>query len=191
MLGAVALNLISTSSQAFSPQDQNALKEFLDGSPITDLSAMVTADKLHGEVKNSPWAGFYWPEGFGSIATPYRNKDFPHAAISLWSSDAGFNRTRRWMKSKYDETLTPVAGKLSDQEVNDLGPSLKYDLLFSETDYTLTHTILDRLTEKAKKYSITEPIRMLAMPNSTYQRHCRGASCIRMMQYQSSGTKQE
>lgn len=154
IFGVVALSLVSTSSQAFTPQDQNALKEFLDGAPVTDLSAMVSADKLHGEVKESPWAGYYWPEGFGSIATPYRDPSFPHALISLWSSDSGFNRTHRWMKAKWGETLTPAASALSDQEVNNLGPSLKYDLLFSANDYTLTHTILDRITEKAKKYRI-------------------------------------
>ena len=43
---------------------------------------------------------------------------------------------------------------------------------------------------QARKYSITAPVRMLHTPNSTYQRHARGASCMRMMQYHSIGTKQ-
>ncbi|MBC7396173.1 MAG: hypothetical protein H7333_01925 [Bdellovibrionales bacterium] len=154
LFAACLLGFFVPSTYAFTPADQNALKEFLDGNPVTDLGLVVSSNKLEGALTEAPWAGYYWPEGFGGVTTPFRDPSFPHAQISLWRSDSGFNRTNRWMKKKWGLSLTPIESSLSNEEVDKLGAALKYDLLISENDYTLTHTILNRIADKARKVRI-------------------------------------
>jgi hypothetical protein len=153
-IAALVLSFSASLCHAYSLQDQVGLKEFLGSDPVTDFGLTISTGKQSSTLSAAPWAGYYWPEGFGSVVSPYRNDNFPHALITLLGAEAGFRNTIHWMKNHWGDTLSPAIGSMSDDELNKLSPSLKYDLLFSDSDFTLSHTIMSRLIQKADQTHI-------------------------------------
>lgn len=149
--GFLALFTINFSidALALTSQDLTTLNNFAGSKAVLNLKTIDADQKLNGELGTSPWAGYYWPDGFGSIAAPYRDSSFPSSVVRLIGPDSGFRRTMRWLRRKHGSDVSPNIYSLSEEEIDELSPAEKYDALFNAQNYTLTHSILNNIESRA------------------------------------------
>jgi hypothetical protein len=97
---------------------------------ITDIFKLQEAGLNRGETKKDMWSDYYWPIAFGGLSYRYASSEFT-------------NFVRR-SDHDLDDTWKVIFDYLQDypanyvENINDLSPAEKYDLLVGDENFTLT-----------------------------------------------------
>ncbi len=90
-----------------------------------------------GKTKNKPWTSTFWPLNKGLIADPYSDSFFgAYLPLRVFSWEHNKNR--------YEDRINRVHKKideLSNDELDKLAPSEKYDLLLGDKSFHLTNKL--------------------------------------------------
>ena len=104
-----------------------------------------------GKSANQPWSSTYWPLENGMAAYHYSG----HGGQSD-SFDENLSSFENRMDT-FERRLK--RDRLKDSDIEDMAPSEKYDLYLGDTNFTLTHSIWDSMSEhkeNAKKHEIQD-----------------------------------
>ncbi len=114
---------------------------------IRNFKQILKKGLSKSQTKSKPWTSSYWPLSKGTIADPYED------------SKVGYYVTTSWInwESNYDsfqdrkrEVLAHI-DSLSDQELEKLAPSEKYDLLLGDRSFDLTNRLFDYMKRWGSK----------------------------------------
>lgn len=103
--------------------------------------ALRAGDK--SAVAVQPWSGSYWPLHSGSVANPYNE------AGAAWLQNT--TRKLKGVSGNYKHfekrlfNLRKNIKKLSEETLNELAPSEKYDLYIGDYDFTFTRAVWESL----------------------------------------------
>lgn len=118
-------------------------RKFLKG--INDIVSLGY-DK-EGKTETKPWSSSYWPLSKGVIADPYEESSVPYYVDWSWVEWEGnvdeFKKRKKEILSKVYE--------LSEEELEKLAPSEKYDLLLGDLSFDLTHRLWDYMSRWGSK----------------------------------------
>ncbi len=102
-----------------------------------------------GTVKTQPWSGYYWPLLKGSVASPKQDwKNF----LGMMGKFQKFERRFQNRMQKISEEID----QLSPNEIEDFGPSEKYDLYLGDASFSLTHAIWQSARESFNRFGKIE-----------------------------------
>ena len=88
--------------------------------PVTTLQEIDNANLRNGAIETQPWSGSYWPLYQGGLAARYASEDFNRASTT-WKSSYDFIQKAGG--------LAPVLTRADAEEIDELSPAEKYDLL--------------------------------------------------------------
>jgi hypothetical protein len=93
-----------------------------------------------GAPKRQPWSGTFWPLRSGSTANPYAARIGKSKVGYIVSQTNGASTNMRLFENRMQRILSKMAaGKLSDQMIDEMAPSEKYDLYLGDHDFSFTH----------------------------------------------------
>ncbi len=123
---------------------------------IWDAFEIESKGLTKAKTRNQPWSGYFWAINQGGIANQYRKSSF----ISVLDPNK-----KNWKKNvqeykEFREKVHPKIYTLDEDDLADLSPAEKYDLLLGDTSFDLTNRIWD-YTEKwgqNNKYSFVTDI---------------------------------
>jgi hypothetical protein len=104
-------------------------ENLVDGYLIKTLETMEKRNLMDGEIKIEPWSDWYWPIAVGQLGYRYASPKLE----SLLEYDEP-EEDDYWPFLNKFITENPV----SEQEINELSPSEKYDLLMGDSTGSLT-----------------------------------------------------
>ena len=118
---------------------QDAIKEVSeDSSALINIYDMKNKGLLdHAATKELPWSSTYWPLVNGGIANPYRDEGTLVGDIFRPAKTLSWKKNYRVL-TRRQEDLQPKIYSLSEEELAELAPSEKYDLLLGDTNFDLT-----------------------------------------------------
>ncbi len=106
---------------------------------ISNIYEMERRGLNKARTKVQPWGGSYWPLHQGMIANTYQDRDYD---VFIFSPRRSFG----WKKNvrdgkKRNKKVYPKIWELDEEELAELAPSEKYDLLLGDTSFDLTNRI--------------------------------------------------
>lgn len=110
------------------------------------LSERNTQTALNPGIK--PWMSTYWPLNKGLIADPYKPKRGLRLSSEL--SPFGWKKNYRKLKRRQRKVLTKW-DQLSNEELEKLAPSEKYDILLGDSNFTLTKKVVQYMHDWGTK----------------------------------------
>ena len=116
-------------------EDKNFLKNFRQ---------IVRSGLSKAKTKEKPWTSSYWPMNKGLIADPYEDDGIPYYVDIGW---VAWEQNYDSFKKRLKEVL-PYVDQMSEEELAELAPSEKYDLLLGDKSFDLTR----RLWEYTNKW---------------------------------------
>jgi hypothetical protein len=133
-----ALVAVQGTAQAQDWGDIEKLQDF-----VTRRDVVVNVDQIdnrglmQAELPNRPWSSTYWPDNTGSVAWPYG----PHNLLiaSSWKINRPYVANR--------EGLHRNVLSLSQQEIDDMSPAEKYDVLMGDANFTFTNQVVARIDQ--------------------------------------------
>ncbi len=153
LIFTAAALIISQGAQAQDWGDLPKLQEFFQlnapltnrhriESPVTNLLVMDSMGLKKAKLSFQPWSDTAWNDVRGSIATPYASGAFINPlGWSLFSRPAVVSRVEEHQKD-FDT--------LSDEQLDQLSPSEKYDYLLGDKNLTLTNQVIKMVDQRAK-----------------------------------------
>lgn len=112
---------------------------------ISNIYQMEARGLNQANTKIQPWGGPYWALHQGMIANNYQDKDY-NAFIFSPRKSFGWKKNVRDAKKRAAK-VHPKIYELDEEELAELAPSEKYDILLGDTSFDLTRRIWD-YTEK-------------------------------------------
>lgn len=163
VVGVLAISLISISAMA---QDQNiypfkpvpkaviaekVLRLTEDANAIKNAFEIDRKNLNNGKTAAQPWGGSYWPLNQGMIANNYHHKTF----FNFLSWKANY---RNYVNRSEKQHADPYS--MSEDDLAELSPAEKYDLLLGDTSFDLTNRIWDYSTRwgQSKKWGFLSSI---------------------------------
>lgn len=116
------------------------VREFIGRQDIVlTLDEMEARGLRRAQAHRQPWSDTYWPDMGGSIAAPYAAPGY-HGIPWSYSHNLGFiNGAAAFVERDFDH--------LTDEQIRNLSPAQKYDLLLGDRNFTFTHRVLDATTQ--------------------------------------------
>lgn len=106
---------------------------------VKNLNDMVSRGLLKARTSQKPWSASYWPLSKGTIADPYENSEIPYYLDIKWVNWKGNYKNFQKRKNK----VLARINELSEEELSELAPSEKYDLLIGDMSFDLTNRLWD------------------------------------------------
>lgn len=161
----------------FSTEEMNSRIERLTENKnyLSDIREMERRGLNRANTRVQPWGGSFWPLLAGGVANTYQNKDNTIFVTTLLENLTWQENVKDWKKRK--EKVLPNVYELSEEDLNKLAPSEKYDLILGDTSFDLTNRVWnyserwgrgkqwDFLTkiELPDGYRIPEPSKFMAL----------------------------
>lgn len=131
----------------FKPMDKEEINQDVakiteDPKFIKNFRDMVKNNLSEARTNTKPWTSSYWPLAKGTIADPYENSTVIYYTDFLQTH----KNTWRTSKKNFDKRVENVLKKidsLTEEELSQLAPSEKYDLLLGDKNFTLTKQLMD------------------------------------------------
>ncbi len=141
------------STQVFSQTFQQDIQEFSEGTVfrtnIYEIESLnIQRSILPDNVK--PWSGSYWANRAGGIGVRYKNSNLrENARIALGTGNA-----RRETQSNLAE-LQEKLYELTEEQLGELSPAEKYDLLVGDLNFTFTKQLSLKIEENKEHWGAT------------------------------------
>lgn len=107
-----------------------------------DSNFLKNFDKIHSmglhkaKTKEKPWTSTFWPLNRGLIADAYDDSIFYYNPFEVFSWETNRNKYRRRKENFHDKIK-----ELDSDELAELAPSEKYDLLLGDDKFDLTNRL--------------------------------------------------
>ncbi len=138
-------------------EDKNYIKNFYD---IIDQGLnKKTTDR-------QPWTTSYWPLAKGVIADPFENASVPYYLDFARTYIYQWKATKKSF-DKRKKTVLKYIDQLSNEELTQLAPSEKYDLLLGDTSFDLTNRLMDYMYRYGKNNYYSELVDITAAAANT------------------------
>jgi hypothetical protein len=105
----------------------------VSGRVIDNIFEMSDMDLEEGKVASQPWSDWYWPIAVGQLSYRYNDSRMMN---EYYNSDPSEETMWTWF-NEYHATNPAMP-----ENINELSPAEKYDLLVGDTNYSLTKTQL-------------------------------------------------
>ncbi len=138
------------SAAKFKIEDLLDTREFqsTSGRILQRLEEMQAKNLMRAQLSQTPWSDSYWPIADGILGNRYASPAFQGGG-STWKDLYTFIHRNR-------QTLADVYGRGNPQEIDELSPSEKYDLLIGSLDYRSRNFpngyLTPRMWEEGKRY---------------------------------------
>lgn len=137
-------------------EDENAVLNFYD---------IVDKKLTKGKSKQKPWTSTYWPLNQGLVANPYADNIFKaYNPFRLFSWT--FNHKK--LVKRQDKVHKNI-DELTNEELDRLAPSEKYDLLLGDKDFDLTNRLVDYMQRWGSKKEFGNLTRLDKVGGGAYQ----------------------
>lgn len=97
---------------------------------VTNLSRMEELQLRQAELTNRPWSDYYWPTYRGMLGNRYADRGYPEAESWL-----------TYYRFIQDSPATAIVRNNRPEEIDNLSPSEKYDLIVGDENFTLTQSM--------------------------------------------------
>lgn len=104
---------------------------------IKSFNEIVFMGLSKGKTAQKPWTASYWPMNKGMIADPYEDNPLPYYLDIGWVDwEDNYDDFKKRLKKEL-----PDVDKMSQEELDMLAPSEKYDLLLGDKNFSLTRKL--------------------------------------------------
>lgn len=111
-----------------------------DGNYSSNVFELNEKAGVIGAPKNQPWSGTYWPLRSGSAANPYAARVGGSKVGYVGSQTRGAEANMRMFERRMQKIRSKMAeGRLSQEMIDEMAPSEKYDLYIGDRDFSFTH----------------------------------------------------
>lgn len=140
-------------TQVFSQTIEQDLKEFSEGTVfrtnIHEIESLnIQRSILPDNVK--PWSSSFWPNRAGGIGVRYKNSDLREGSRIV----LGTGNAQRVFENNLNE-LQQKLYDLSEEELGELSPAEKYDLLVGDTNFTFSKQLFLKINENKEHWGAT------------------------------------
>lgn len=101
---------------------------------IKNFNEIIHQGLSKAKTKEKPWTSSYWPMNKGMIADPYEESAIPYYLDIGW---VAWKNNYDGFKDRLKDELSRV-DEMSEEELSELAPSEKYDLLLGDKSFDLT-----------------------------------------------------
>lgn len=124
---------------------------------IRNFKDIISLGLQKAKTKEKPWTSSYWPMNKGMIADPYENNSVPYYIDIGW---VDWENNHKSFLKRLEEEL-PYVDEMSEEELEKLAPSEKYDLLLGDKTFELTRKLWEYSYKwgSEKENAFTEDIR--------------------------------
>ncbi|MBC76709.1 MAG: hypothetical protein CME64_11905 [Halobacteriovoraceae bacterium] len=137
-------------------EDKKFIKNFKD---------IISLRLMKAKTTEKPWTSSYWPMNKGMIADPYENSGLPYYADLGW---VDWENNHKQFLDRLEEEL-PYVDDMTEEELEKLAPSEKYDLLLGDKTFELTRKLWEYSYKwgSEKENAFTEDIRKAIAGSNT------------------------
>lgn len=125
---------------------------------IRNFQSIISNGYSAAKTSTKPWTSSYWPLSKGTIADPYENSSLGY------NVDIGWVNWKDNYKSlkKRQKKVHPFVSEMSQEELDNLAPSEKYDILIGDSTFDYTKRLIQYMHDwgKAKENSFITKINL-------------------------------
>ena len=103
---------------------------------VFSLPQLESMQLMEAELDETPWSDTFWPDKLGSVANAY-DKNFIPMSFSWNIRKLSLEPSVKRAQEKFSE--------LSYQDLADLSPAQKYDIIVGDTNFTFTKSVMNRI----------------------------------------------
>lgn len=106
---------------------------------IQNFQIMISKNFTKAKTSTKPWSSSYWPLAKGTIADPYENSGLAYNLDIGWLDwESNYKALKKRRKKVH-----PKVNSFSQEELNNLAASEKYDILLGDKSFDLTHRLVE------------------------------------------------
>lgn len=113
-----------------------------DKNYIKNFNRIVDQGLSKAKAKRQPWTSSYWPLAKGTIADAYEDSKVRYYVDFIKTYKNQWKSTKKSFDKRVEKTLSRI-DELSEEELDKLAPSEKYDLLLGDKSFDLTKRLMN------------------------------------------------